>query len=134
MHAHAHRGHTRPDACALRREHRRLAARHHPKPQERSTVPSNYLLDYLPGFRLRLEELATRLDDPLLHGLLHEPPHGGGAAMSQAVDDVAEYDGQAAIARLRGHVASALRYVRERERASSTSTGSTTGTVLADSP
>ena len=46
----------------------------------------------------------------------------------------AEYDGQAAIARLRGHVASALRYVRERERASSTSTGSTTGTVLADSP
>ena len=102
-------------------------------PQERSTVPSNYLLDYLPGFRLRLEELAARLDDPLLHGLLHEPPHGGGAAMSQAVD-VAEYDGQAAIARLRGHVASALRYVRERERASSTSTGSTTGTVLADSP
>ena len=103
-----------------------------PNPQERSTVPSNYLPDYLPGFRLRLEELAARLDDPLLHGLLHEPPHGGGAAMSQAVD-VAEYDGQAAIARLRSHVASALRYVRERERASSTSTGSTTGT-LADSP
>ena len=106
--------------------------------QERSTVPSNYLLDYLPGFRLRLEELAARLDDPLLQGLLHEPPHGGGAAVSQAVD-VAEYDGQAALARLRGHVASALRYVRERESASSTSTGSTTtGTVgtpvLADSP
>ena len=47
--------------------------------------------------------------------------------MSQAVD-VAEYDGQAALARLRGHVASALEYVREQERASSTSTGST-GTV-----
>ena len=102
--------------------------------QERSTVPSNYLLDYLPGFRLRLEELAARLEDPLLQGLLHEPPHGGGEAVSQAVD-VAEYDGQAALARLRGHVARALEYVRERERASSTSTGtSTTGTVLADSP
>jgi hypothetical protein len=186
--------------------------------QERSTVPSNYLLDYLPGFRLRLEELEARLEDPHLQWLLHgrlqarpltalaqldcvgrggegqrvrgptlilararpnphptvaltltltlapalnltpaltlalalalaldlsqrddlapdaarpEPAHGGGAAVSQAVD-VAEYDGQAALARLRGHVASALKYVRERERASSTSsTGSTTGTVLA---
>ena len=52
-------------------------------------------------------------------------PHGGGAAA-----DLADYDGQAALARLSGHVASALKYVRERE----SSTGSISSTAVDDSP
>ena len=51
-------------------------------------------------------------------------PQGGGAAA-----DLADYDSQAAPARLSGHVASALKYVREREL----STGSSS-TAVDDSP
>ena len=52
-------------------------------------------------------------------------PHGGGAAA-----DLADYDREAALARLSGHVASALKYVRERE----SSTGSISSTAVDDSP
>eukprot|EP00964_Phaeocystis_antarctica_P047031 scaffold27203_cov54-Phaeocystis_antarctica.AAC.2 len=51
-------------------------------------------------------------------------PQGGGAAA-----DLANFDSQAALARLSGHVASALKYVREREL----STGSSS-TAVDDSP
>jgi len=49
-----------------------------------------------------------------------QPPRGGGAAGDFAAD-LADYDGEAALARLNGHVARALKYLRERE----SSTGST---------